>query len=150
MVKSLADAIAETIWRAEYRRATGRERNVDWSFVSPNERDKYLYLANAIALGVQTRDDALISVTAALAATISILECTPKAKSVAPSNKMFDQMLEDYRSALEKGRRALALPSAMRESVIGGTNFCGHGMMASLCPTCRVSYTNQGAGDAEA
>jgi hypothetical protein len=30
-------------------------------------------------------------------------------------------------------------PSTNSESVIGGTNFCGHGMMASICPTCSPS-----------
>lgn len=30
------EAIAEAIWRAEYRRATGRERSIPWSEVSNN------------------------------------------------------------------------------------------------------------------
>lgn len=42
------DSIAECIWRAEYRRATGKERLVPWSEVAPNDQDKYLFVADAI------------------------------------------------------------------------------------------------------
>ena len=51
--------------------------------------------------------EALVSVTASLAAAISLLERTPKAKKAAPSDKMFEQMLIDYRKSLETGRAAL-------------------------------------------
>jgi predicted solute-binding protein len=56
--------------------------------------------------------DPLITVTAALAAAISLLERTPKTKKAAASDKMFDQMLQDYRKALEIGREALKAPKA--------------------------------------
>lgn len=52
--------------------------------------------------------EALLRTTASLAAAISLLERTPKAKKVAPSDKMFDQMLVDYRNSLEAARAALA------------------------------------------
>ena len=42
------EAIAETIWRAEYRRATGRERSIPWSEVSNNDHERYCYIARAI------------------------------------------------------------------------------------------------------
>lgn len=42
------EAIAETIWRAEYRRATGRERSIPWSEVSSTDRERYRYVAAAI------------------------------------------------------------------------------------------------------
>jgi len=42
----------------------------------------------------------LVDVTAHLAAAISLLERTPRAKKAAPSDKMFDQMLTDYRNSL--------------------------------------------------
>jgi hypothetical protein len=58
--------------------------------------------------------EALISVTASLAAAISLLERTPKAKMAAPSNTMFAQMLDDYRRSLEKGRAALSDTSTDR------------------------------------
>lgn len=45
-----------------------------------------------------------ISVVAALAAAISLLERTPATKRAAPSNRMFDQMLVDYRKALSAAR----------------------------------------------
>lgn len=51
----------------------------------------------------------LIDVVASLAAAISLLERTPKAKKAAPSDKMFDQMLADYRKSLEAARATLAL-----------------------------------------
>lgn len=57
-------------------------------------------------------NDALVTVTAALLAAISLLENSPK--SGAASNKMFDIMLSDYRKALEIGRKQLNVPK--RES----------------------------------
>lgn len=52
--------------------------------------------------------EAFIGATAALSAAISLLERTPKAKKAAPSDRMFDQMLCDYRKALDEARAALA------------------------------------------
>lgn len=52
--------------------------------------------------------DALLGATAALAAAISLLDRGGKAaKKAAPSDKMFDQMLVDYRKHLETARAAL-------------------------------------------
>lgn len=42
------DYIAETIWRAEFRRATGKERSITWHDVAVEDRDRYLFLADAI------------------------------------------------------------------------------------------------------
>jgi hypothetical protein len=43
------DLIAEMIWQAEYRRATGKGRLVDWATgVSEEDKDKYRYVADAI------------------------------------------------------------------------------------------------------
>ena len=47
----------------------------------------------------------MIGVMAALAAAVSLLERSPK--TAAPSDKMFDQMLEDYTRALATARTAL-------------------------------------------
>jgi hypothetical protein len=70
--------------------------------------------------------DVLIRVTASLAAAISILERTPKAKMAAPSNTMFEQMLTDYRNSLEAARAALSQPDpdgvAQAEKQPGWTN----------------------------
>ncbi len=52
--------------------------------------------------------DPIIHAVASLAAAISLLERTPNAKKVAASDKMFDQMLADYRVALKNARAALA------------------------------------------
>ena len=51
--------------------------------------------------------EASIRTAASLAAAISLLERTPKAKKSAPSDKMFDQMLSDYRATLENARAIL-------------------------------------------
>lgn len=52
---------------------------------------------------------ALVDVAASLAAAISLLERGGKsAKKAAASDKMFDQMLADYRASLERARTALA------------------------------------------
>ena len=51
----------------------------------------------------------LMDVMRSLAAAISLLERGGKqAKKAAPSDKMFDQMLVDYRNSLERGCAALA------------------------------------------
>lgn len=55
---------------------------------------------------------AIIHAIASLAAAVSLLERTPKAKKAAPSDRMFEQMLCDYRKALEEARAALASPAA--------------------------------------
>lgn len=57
-------------------------------------------------------EQAMIGVMASLAAAISLLERTPKAKSAAPSNTMFEMMLSDYRKALEAGRAAIRARSS--------------------------------------
>lgn len=49
---------------------------------------------------------AFVGVLASLAAAISLLE--RGGKSAAPSDKMFDAMLADYRTSLKDGRAALA------------------------------------------
>lgn len=59
-----------------------------------------------------TEREALISVMASLAAAISLLERTPQAKKAAPSDKMFAQMLEDYKKSLAEARRTLAVTKA--------------------------------------
>ena len=57
---------------------------------------------------VAEKEDALIACAASLAAAISLLEKGGKAaKKAAPSDKMFDQMLLDYKHALELARAAL-------------------------------------------
>ena len=57
-----------------------------------------------------------IRVMASLAAAISLLGRGGKAaKKAAPSDKMFDQMLKDYRASLEAGRAALAAYEARRK-----------------------------------
>jgi hypothetical protein len=59
-----------------------------------------------------TGREPLIDVLAALAAAVSLLERTPQAKKAAPSDKMFAQMIADYKAALERGRAALRSPAA--------------------------------------
>lgn len=61
-------------------------------------------IREAEAAGEARGDDVLIGALASLAAAISLLERMPKAKKAAPSDKMFEQMLTDYRNALEAGR----------------------------------------------
>lgn len=57
--------------------------------------------------------EALISCAASLAAAISLLERGGKAaKKAAPSDKMFDQMLTDYRKSLANAREVLSESSA--------------------------------------
>jgi hypothetical protein len=51
--------------------------------------------------------DPMVAMAAALAAAISLLE--KGGKKAAPSDRMFEHMLADYRLALEKGRAAFAI-----------------------------------------
>jgi hypothetical protein len=51
--------------------------------------------------------DPMMAAVASLAAAISLLERTPKVNKAAPSDKMFNQMLDDYRKALANARDAL-------------------------------------------
>lgn len=50
---------------------------------------------------------ALLCIAASLSAAISLLERTPKSKKAAPSDRMFDQMIADYKKSLEEGRLLL-------------------------------------------
>jgi hypothetical protein len=58
---------------------------------------------------LRDREDALtvllLEVTASLAAAISLLECG--SKKAAPRDKMFDQMLMDYKKSLNHARSIL-------------------------------------------
>ena len=72
-----------------------------------------LYTAPPADAGMR---EAFVRVLASLAAAISILERTPKAKKAVASDKMFDTMLDDYRKALEAGRQALTAPGATTKS----------------------------------
>ena len=52
-VQARREAIAETIWRAEFARATGRERLVSWKDgVSDEDKAKYLFIADAVLAGM--------------------------------------------------------------------------------------------------
>jgi hypothetical protein len=43
------DKIAEVIWKAEYRRATGKERSVSWKDgVSEADKERYRYVADGV------------------------------------------------------------------------------------------------------
>lgn len=49
----LRDEIAKTIWLAEFRRATGKERSITWFDVSENDRERYLYVADAVINAIE-------------------------------------------------------------------------------------------------
>jgi hypothetical protein len=59
---------------------------------------------------------ALIRVSASLAAAISLLERTPKAKKAAPSDTMFNMMINDYKRALEAARKDMKMPAKKSQS----------------------------------
>lgn len=63
-----------------------------------------------------TARDGLIDVAASLAAALSLLERGGKAaKKAAPSDKMFDQMLKDYRASLARVRTDLVVLDVIKE-----------------------------------
>ncbi|MCK9513569.1 MAG: hypothetical protein M0R28_20405 [Pigmentiphaga sp.] len=66
-------------------------------------------LARGLRLpGDERAERVIVDLAAHLAAAISLLERVGKtAKKAAPSDKMFDQMLADYRASLERARALL-------------------------------------------
>ena len=61
-----------------------------------------------------------IDVAASLAAAISLLEKGGKAaKKAAASDRMFDQMLTDYRASLDRARAAIVAPLECQTVHIG-------------------------------
>jgi hypothetical protein len=46
--QDVVEGIAETLWRAEYRRATGKERGIAWDDVAESDQNKYRHSATAI------------------------------------------------------------------------------------------------------
>lgn len=79
---------------------------------------------------------AITHAIASLAAAISLLERAPKAKKAAPSDRMFEQMLCDYRKALDEARASLAsdaTPAPTSGSEDGGeAAFPADGELASM------------------
>ena len=59
----------------------------------------------ALRARVAKLEEATVDAAASLAAAISLLE--RGGKKAAPSDKMFEQMLVDYRNSLERARAAL-------------------------------------------
>jgi hypothetical protein len=49
----LAEIIAETIWRSEYRRATDKERSIPWSEVASADQEKYRFVARGIFAAIR-------------------------------------------------------------------------------------------------
>ena len=96
--------------------------------------------------------EAFVRALASLAAAISILERTPKAKKAVASDKIFDTMLDDYRKALEAGRQALTAPGATTKSDGGEPlSRTAGGFPVAAAPsqaeeTGVIQSTRQGAG----
>jgi hypothetical protein len=63
--------------------------------------------------------DAGMGAIASLAAAVSLLERTPRAKKAAASDRMFDLMLDDYRKALEAARAIFSDTSALENGSAG-------------------------------
>lgn len=86
------------------------------------------------AAGVERGRDPMLGMVAALAAAISLLE--KGGKKAAPSDRMFEQMLTDYRKALENGRAALR---AVDVAPGGGVPI----PMILHCPRCHVQHVDE-------
>lgn len=95
-----------------------------------------------------TGRDPIIHAVASLAAAISLLERTPNAKNAAASDKMFTQMLGDYRVALDNARAALAsAPVAGEAQPLGYVaEWCStnkHDGRISVCGRSRITTKHQ-------
>jgi hypothetical protein len=85
---------------------------IDWSdehqttttIITKNERLAIAEIKKLRAR-IAERETALVDVTACLVAAVSLLE--RGGKKAAPSNKMFDQMIVDYKNCIERARAAL-------------------------------------------
>jgi hypothetical protein len=51
--------------------------------------------------------DALVTVSSSLMSALSYIKSTPECRKAAASNKIFDQTIKDYETALEIARTAL-------------------------------------------
>lgn len=55
------EQIAETIWRAECLRATGKERSISWAIgLSESDKEKYRFIARAIMAPMKVTDTELL------------------------------------------------------------------------------------------
>ena len=72
----------------------------------PYDNEAALFAVEALRARVAKLEATAIDVAASLAAAISLLE--RGGKKAAPSDKMFEQMLVDYRNSLERARAALS------------------------------------------
>ena len=77
----------------------------DWHSECEKEKARNAALSTRLAAVEAERDKRLIDCAASLAAAISLLE--KGGKKAAPSDKMFAQMLDDYRASLARARAAL-------------------------------------------
>ena len=99
--KSLHDC-----WQAVLQPRTATGDHVTWDDFDAEQQAIWDDAARAFTASLLARRDrALVGVCASLAAAISLLE--HGGKKAAASDKMFEQMLVDYRASLETGRQAL-------------------------------------------
>ena len=88
----------DALQRYNFMHQAGAVTAHDGRFVLYDEHDRLM----------AEKDEALLRCAASLTAAISLLERGGKAaKKAAPSNRMFDQMLLDYKASLEFARAAL-------------------------------------------
>lgn len=90
--------------------------------------------------GRNRKRDAYIGVLASLAAAISLLENTPRSKKAAASDKMFDQMVADYKKALDEGRAALSASPVAQEPVAWQLRQCPRVFWTSWRRCSREDY----------
>ena len=111
--------IEDAIANAEVDYPAGREAGHSITWDSDRLLDDII-AALTLPPAAPTDNTALVDVLASLAAAISLLE--RGGKKAAPSDKMFEQMLIDYRASLERGRTAAlasreAPPACQQEAV---------------------------------
>jgi len=98
----------ERIWTWDFCASEQNEFMRGGWFVEPSRGDTEYIRADIHEAEVARLRGVAISTAASLAAAISLLERGGKAaKKAAPSDKMFDQMLTDYRNSLDAARAAL-------------------------------------------
>lgn len=102
------DALVEEIARAICAEAGATWRECDEDVYNDDWRVSARAAYAILAPRLKAYESALLDCGASLAAAVSLLERGGKAaKKAAPSDKMFDQMIKDYKASIDRTRAAL-------------------------------------------
>jgi hypothetical protein len=110
----MAQSLMEQLSQHDGQWVAVRLQGTGWEIVRPRSQEAILAACDTggsiaeQAVVIERWERVIVDTASHLAAAISLLERGGKAaKKAAPSDRMFDQMLKDYRASLERARTAL-------------------------------------------